>query len=279
MTNFSGNQDYWQATDGTRIFYQSWLPQKSNNKVIIIVHGLGEHSGRYQHVAEFFTAEGFTLFAADLRGHGRSGGRRGHVQSFTEYRTDLQQFFQKVLAENPGQKYYLLGHSLGGLISLNFALHHPTGISGVMVSSPGLKFKMKIPKIKEILAEQLSRYWPTLTLSNGINPLHLSHDPEVIARYIQDPLNHDRASARFFTEFVGAIDYTQQHAAEFQPPLLMLPAGADELVDPAGSQRFFNNVAHHDKKLIVYPDLFHEIFNEADHLRVLAEILAWLEKH
>jgi alpha-beta hydrolase superfamily lysophospholipase len=279
MANYSGNPDYLKAADGTRLFYQSWLPKKSNNKVLAIVHGLGEHSGRYQHLADYFATEGFTLYALDLRGHGHSGGQRGHIQNFAEYRTDLEQFFQKIQAENTGKKCFLFGHSLGGLITLDFALHHPAGIAGVIVSSPGLQFKMEIPKIKQTLARQLSRIWPSLALSNGINPTQLSHDPAVVSGYIQDPLNHDRASARFFTEFVATMARTLRHAAEFQPPLLILPAGADEIVAPAGSQLFYDRVQNNDKQLIIYDGFYHEIVNEPDHRRVFADVRTWIEKH
>lgn len=279
MEKVENKQEYGQTADGTRLFYQSWRPEEPNNKVLIIVHGLGEHSGRYTHLANYFANAGYTLYALDHRGHGLSGGRRGHIENFGEYRADLRWFFQKVQTDTPGKKYYFVGHSLGGLMTLNFTLKHPEGIDGVVVSSSGLQFKMKVPKIKQSLARLLSRYWPTLTMANGIDPKLLTHDPAIVSSYAPDPLTHNRASARFFTEFVDTMEQTLREAPNFKPPLLIMHGGADEIVAPEGSRKFFERVRHDEKKLIIYDGFYHEIFNETDHLRVFEDVKAWLAKH
>lgn len=279
MGNYQAESNFLKASDGIQIYWQGWFPQTPNSKTLVIAHGLGEHSGRYKNLVDYFVPLGYTIFAADHRGHGRSGGRRGHINRFQEYYEDLHRVVQHVQKHQPNSQLYLIGHSLGGLIAIHYALNYPETLHGLIVSSPALQLKMKIPAVKAALGKWLSAIWPTLAMANGIDINDLSHDTDNVEQYRTDPLVHNRASTRYFTEFLDAMDAALAGAGNLKLPLLMLQAGADPIIDPAGSQDFFNRVTLSDKELIIYDDFYHEIFNEVDRQRVLTDLEKWLEQH
>ncbi len=268
--------------DGTKLFFRHFPAEPETRAGMVIVHGLCEHSGRYRRLARRLSQKGISVTAFDNRGHGLSGGKRGHVSRFSDYILDLSEVLGKCRGElSENTPLLLLGHSLGGLIVLNFAQQYPELISAVTASSPALATAEEIPRAKAVPGKIMSAIWPSLTFDNGLVPQHLSHDESVVQDYINDPLVHRRVSARLFTEMTDAMTTTFRNAALINLPVLMQVAGADRLVDPEGSREFFNRVAAEDKTLHYYEGMFHEIYNEEQdrRQRVINDLEDWLLKH
>lgn len=269
------------GADGVKIFYRHY-PAESERARMVIAHGLGEHSGRYGNVVNPMLAEGISVWALDHRGHGRSGGKRGHVLNFSQYLSDLQALVE--MARDglpPGRPCILFGHSMGGLIGLYFAQRFPALIDGVIASSPALGMILEVPGFKKVLGTVMSSLWPGLTMGNELDATKISHDPDVVRAYQNDPLVHDRVSARFFTELLAAMETVQQQAPTLKIPLLLQVAGDDHLVNYRSSVEFFEKLELADKTLHVYAGLYHEIYNEAAGQRgqVLADLSRWLNDH
>jgi alpha-beta hydrolase superfamily lysophospholipase len=269
------------ADNGTPVFYRH-RPAETERARLVLAHGLGEHSGRYAHVIDRLAAQGISVWAMDHQGHGQSGGNRGHIDRFDQYLKDLKQMIDMAKNSAPeGMKCFLLGHSMGGLMVLRFSEVFPDAVDGVIASSPGLAPAMKIPVIKGGAAKLISNLWPTLTFDNELDTSYLSHDPAIVQAYINDPLVNRRISARWFTEFLSAMDAANSDAAAINIPTLMQVAGSDRLVDPQRSKNFFESLTTKDKSLFFYDDLYHEIYNELGQNRekVLNDLIKWLENH
>ena len=261
-----------KSSDGLSLFSRSWLPDSSPLATLAIVHGLGEHSERYNHVGDYFAKRGYAVFAIDLRGHGRSEGRRGHINHFDEYLDDAQSLVDYTQSQAPNLPLFLLGHSMGGLIALTYALKRPQGLAAVIASGPGLRMRMEVPAWKITLGKAMSSVFPSLSMPNGIDPNHISRDPKIVAAYISDPLNHDKVTARWYTEFVNAGEWALQNADKLSIPALILQGGDDPIVDPGGAKAFFDGIRHNNKRHIEYPGLYHEILNEPEKLNVMDDI-------
>jgi len=264
-------------TGSARLYFQSWLP-KNVRHVMVVAHGLGEHGGRYGNIVDHFVPRGYAVFAADHRGHGRSSGIRGHVGSFLQYRDDLHVFVQKVRQETGAKKVILVGHSMGGLISLSYGLRYPEDLSCLVISSPGLRTYKPPPRIKAKLGKVLAHVTPTVLMSNELDPTHVSRDPSVVKKYVEDPLVHDRVSPRFFVEFLKEGERVVREAPWLLVPLLLLQAGDDRLVSADASREFFAQVGSKKKELKIYEGYYHEIFNEPEKERVFSDMEAWLAK-
>ena len=281
MAGFNESTGSFNTQDHLKIFYRKYQANPERARMVI-AHGLGEHSGRYGNVVERLLPKGITLWALDHRGHGQSDGSRGHILAFDQYINDLQTMIELSKRELPeGMKCFLLGHSMGGLIVLNFALQHPGMIDGVIVSSPVLGIKVKVPVIKRALGKFMSSIWPGMTLGNEVDASKISHDEAVVRAYENDPLVHDRVSARWFTEFLSAMEEVNRLCSKLQIPILMQVGGDDELVDTDASKTFFENLTLEDKTLYLYDGLYHEIYNEPEDQRdrVLTDLETWLETH
>jgi alpha-beta hydrolase superfamily lysophospholipase len=221
----------FEADDNLTIFYRH---RPADNEVarMVIAHGLGEHSGRYTHVIDVIVNLGISVWAIDHRGHGQSEGKRGHIESIDQYLVDLQKLINIAKTDMPAEmKFFLLGHSMGGLIVLNSVEKYPEIADGVIASSPGLGSGMKVPLIKGTAAKILSRLWPALTFDNELDSSFLSHDKQVVKAYDNDPLVHRNITARWFTEFFNAMEQTKSDASKITMPVLMQVAGDDRLFD------------------------------------------------
>ncbi len=261
---------------GLELYAQTWAADQTRAH-IVIVHGLGEHSGRYRNYVDYFVPRGYTLHGADLRGHGRSGGERGHVDRFDYYLDDLDRQVARIRSTDPTTPLFVFGHSLGSLIALKYGLDQPAALSGVIVTGTALRDALAMPKWKRSLANVLSSVMPSLKMDNGVLTKHLSQDPAVIAAYDADPLVHHWGTPRLATEADKVRAELYRRAREWSVPLLMLHGGADRVCLPVGARAFAQQVPASLVKYREFDGLFHEIHNERERAMVFVEIETWLE--
>lgn len=246
---------------------------------VVILHGYAEHSGRYAGLIAALDEAGYESHLLDLRGHGHSEGVRGYVPRFDDYFEDVDLFVAKVREDRvPGLPLILLGHSLGGLISLGYVLRHPGAFHALAVSSPFLHPAMEVPALKAGLAVVASLLVPTYLTSSEIDSRGLSHDPAVVADYDQDPLVFKTFNPHWFFEVRRVQEEVLERAGEIRLPTLFLLGGSDPIADPGRSRAVFERLGSLDKSLEVYPGLFHEVFNEVDRARVVQDLLSWLDE-
>ncbi|NPA91540.1 MAG: alpha/beta hydrolase [Chloroflexi bacterium] len=266
------------ATGGIPLFTQAWLPEEEPKAGLVIVHGFGEHSGRYGNVVEFLVPRKYAIYTFDLRGHGRSPGPRGHVDRWDDYVEDVNAFLRHVRERLGPQPLFLFGHSMGGLIALDYALRHPEGLNGVIASGPVLA-QPGVSPLLLMASRALSKVLPRTTFDTHLDATALSRDPEVVRAYQEDPLVHSLATARLGTELNNAIQRVHERASEWRLPLLILHGRADRLAPVEGSRAFIQNVPVEDKTLIEYPDGYHEPHNDIQKAVVLRDLEKWLDVH
>jgi alpha-beta hydrolase superfamily lysophospholipase len=252
------------------------MPPRKPKALLVIAHGIGEHSGRYADVADYFTKRDLAVWACDHRGHGKSNGKRGHIDNFDDYLADLGQMIRIAKDHYPGIKTFLMGQSLGGLIATFYAEKHSRELDGLIASGPALREKMKISPVKAFMGRTLSSIMPSFSTSTGLDPNLLSHDQEVVKKYVEDPLVHKVATARWFTEYRRAQEETMRLADKLTLPCLIIQGGADEIVDPAVATELYRKVKSSDKTLKVYDGFYHESLNEVGKESVLGDISTWL---
>jgi alpha-beta hydrolase superfamily lysophospholipase len=264
------------SADGTKIAYRAW-PKPGARTSFAVVHGLGEHSGRYEEFAEGMARHGMATFAVDLRGHGKSAGQRGHVDSWSQWTDDVSAFVGHVEAETEGE-VVPVGHSFGGATMLSTVLAGKLPKSRrFIVSSPALKVKVAVPAWKIALGKATSKLVPKLALNNEVDPRLVSRIPEVVEAYRTDPLVHSKISSRLYTEWQAATRYILEHAGEIKIPFLILAGTADGLIDPAGSEEL-NRKSAAKSELKLFQGRFHEPFNDLGNEEVFGVIAGWLKK-
>lgn len=266
---------------GIRLFFRDSRVENERAGVLI-VHGVAEHSGRYARLTQELADIGIRTFAYDHRGHGMSSGKRVHISRFGEYLDDLEQMIEKSRNALPAQKpLFILGHSMGGLIALNYAQNGGAKVDGLIVSSPGLAIAVKPPVIKEVAVKTISRLFPGLSFDNELDSRLLSHDPEIVEAYNNDPLVHRKITARWAVEYIHTAEQTCTRPDCIELPVLMQVAGDDRIVSPEASRIFFEGVSSGDKTLHFYDSLYHEIYNEAEDSRaqVINDLKTWINKH
>ena len=267
------------ARGTSRLYRQSWLPDGPSRAAILLAHGLGEHSGRYEHLAAHCTARGFAVHAVDHYGHGRSEGLRGHVERFSVYVDGLRSLRDDVRGQHSDLPLFLLGHSMGGLIAATFLGEDQASFRGCVLSGPALRSDAEPSKLAMALVRLISWLAPTAPLI-GLDPSGVSRDPAVVKAYVNDPLvHHGKATARLIAELSSTMRATLAAAPAIGLPLLVMHGDADILTSPAGSQALCDAATSADKTLKVYPGLYHEIFNEPERDEVLGDMSAWLEAH
>ena len=260
---------------GRRIFWQSWTPDGDVRAVIVLVHGASEHSGRYGYVAEMLVADGYAVHALDHRGHGRSGGPRALIDRLSNAVADVDQLVLEARARHRGVPVDMLGHSMGGLIAVSYALKHQDRLAGLILSAP-LAALAAAPAPLRVLARALSVLAPSLPLV-AIDASLVSRDPEVVRDYESDPLNHHgKLPARTVAELSLAINRFPDAVGAITVPTLILYGTADRLCPPAGSIMLGERIGAVDITVKSYPGLFHEILNEPERDEVLTDIRGWL---
>jgi acylglycerol lipase len=270
----------FRASGGLELFWVRWPSSVDSDRhtrgSVVLVHGLGEHCDAYPRVLNRLLPAGFTIYAFDLRGHGRSPGKRGHIASWDDYRQDLRAFVSFVQGRAPGPRLFLLGHSLGGVIALDYAMRYPEGLRGVVVISPALG-EVGISPAKRALARVLSRLWPTFSLATGLDTTALSREPKVVAAYERDPLVHDRGTARLGSELMTTVKELHARAADLRVPLLIQHGDADRIAKIDGSREFVASAGVPDKELRIYPGGYHQLHNDLCADEVTADLVNWLE--
>ena len=278
MKSFQQASGYFKNHRGLLLFYQAWRVA-TPKAILIFVHGLGEHSGRYQNPVHFFTNHGYTCYGYDHQGHGRSEGQRTYAPSFRSLVKDLKLFIQFVAQHEKNKEIFVIGHSLGGQVVINYgATTAGREVRGLILSSPNCRV-VDLPKIKEKIVKFLTWMAPRLPIPNELDPRDLSRDPLVVRAYLEDPLVVRTITVRLAAELLTNQEKMDTLAAQIGVPTLLLHAGSDKICDPKGTERCYERIATKDKKLVIYPGLYHEIFNEFERDQVFHEMLAWMGRH
>jgi len=267
----------WKAHDNLDIFAQVWEPTMPQLKAVVcLVHGLGEHTSRYAHVAEALGKQGFALFGADLRGHGRSGGARGHIASIEDFIQDIDLSLAQARIRYPGLPIILYGHSLGGIQVLYYGLTRKPDVKGVSATSSGLHTALEKQYLKVLMAKILGALIPNTSIASGLDPKSISRDEKVVQAYINDPLVHDKISLGFGKIMVGVTSWTLAHADEFTLPLLLLHGKADLLAFPSSSTEFAASLKE-KCTLVLWDDAYHELHNEFEKEEVFKTMTLWMD--
>jgi alpha-beta hydrolase superfamily lysophospholipase len=265
------------TVDGLSIYAQYWEPETETRAVLLVVHGAGEHSGRYDRLAEYCATRGYAVAALDHPGHGRSEGQRVHVRRFADFLGALERFHERVSADFPGVPKFLLGHSLGGLISSHYLRGHQPDFVGCILSGPAIKTDIEPGVVQTWLIRTLSLVYPTAGVLQ-LDASGVSRDKAEVERYLNDPLVYNgKLTARLVSELFGAMEEIHSGAADIHLPLLLLHGGEDAMASPEGSQLLHDRVSSEDKLLKIYPGLYHEIFNEPEHPEIFRELLDWCD--
>ena len=276
METFEWN---WKTSDGLQMYSKSWAPKGRPKATVCLVHGHGEHIGRYAHVAAALTEKGYALLGFDLRGHGKSAGPRGHTPSYEALMNDLAAFFDQVEARYPDLPRFLYGHSLGGILAISYALRRKPQLAGVISTAAGLRTALEEQKFKVMMARVLGALIPTMTIASGLDPSTLSRDPAVVQAYVTDPLVHDKMTLGFGKTMLSAIPWVFEHANEFPLPLLIMHGTKDMLGYPRGSQEFASLAPKEMCTLKMWEGFYHEIHNEPEKAEVFKVMTDWLAAH
>jgi acylglycerol lipase len=276
MDRIEGN---FKGMRNVNIYYQAWLPEGKVKAVILVVHGLGEHCGRYMNVVNHFVPLGYAVYGLDHIGHGKSEGRREFVERFEDFTDTLTIYYKMVKEWQRNEPIFLLGHSMGGLIASYYLLDRQANFKGAVISAPSIKVSDNISRATIIMGKILSVLAPKLGLL-ALDANAISRDPQVVTAYVNDPLVfHGKTPARLAAELLKAMQRITAEVDKITLPFIALQGGQDKLVDPAGAQMLYGRSGSKDKTLKVYEGLYHEVFNEPERGRVLKDVETWLEAH
>ncbi len=272
-------EGFFKGVRDATIYYQAWLPDSEPRAVLLIVHGLGEHSGRYQNVVDQFVPRGFAAYSLDHFGHGKSEGRREIVLRFEDYTSTLQIYYKMVAGWQPGKPIFLLGHSMGGLIAVLYLIDHQADFKGAVISAPAIAAGESVTPVTLAMSKFLSRFAPGTGLL-ALDAKLISRDPQVVSAYVNDPLVfHGKTPARLAAEMLKGMMRANAELGKISLPFIVVQGGDDKLVDPRGAQMLYDRASSVDKTIKVYPGFYHEVFTEPERAQVLGEVGAWVEKH
>lgn len=267
-----------ESKDGITFYIRNWEPEGKAKAVVALVHGHGEHVGRYENVASALTNAGYILAGYDSRGHGKSTGPRGHIPSYDTLMDDIAAFIAMLGEKYSGQPIFLYGHSMGGNEVINYALRRHPKIAGVIATGPWLKLAFEPPAIKVALGKFMNNIAPSFIQPSGLDTKGLSHDAEVVRLYDNDPLGHDKVSARLFVSMYESGLWALDHASELALPLLLMHGGADPITSAEASRQFAGKTGS-KVTLRIWDGLYHEIHNEPEQAEVFKVMVEWLDKH
>lgn len=271
-------EDKFYGSCNTILYMQGWLPEGKPSASVVLVHGIGEHSGRYAVLASAMAQKGLAVYGFDQRGHGQSEGRRGHVGRWTEYLDDLGLFLGRI--KMPGIPLFVMGHSMGALVVLDYLIQRSTsGLAGAIISAPPLQPAGVARPYLVLAARILSCLWPVFLLRLGLKAEDLSRDSDVEGDYRRDPLVFGKVTARWGSEILSAISRVRKESCLISIPLMMIHGEEDRINLPAGTRELAERTGSADKTVIIYPGTYHEPHNDLNHAAVAADIGAWLERH
>jgi alpha-beta hydrolase superfamily lysophospholipase len=263
--------------DGLQLYGQSWEPDEKPKAVVCLLHGFKEHSSRYSHLAKALVNNAYSMFAIDLRGHGKSQGRRGDTPSYNALLDDIDQLYKTAEERYPDTPCYLYGHSLGGNIALNYIFSPRRKPAGAIISGPWLRLSFEPPAARVTLARIMNGIWPTFSQPVGLETAALSRDTQIVNAYENDPLVHDQISARMYLEIHMAGLRALDHAAKLSVPILLMHGSADRICSPDASGEFAAS-AGELCTFKLWDGFYHEIHNEPEKDEVFAYLLAWLDQ-
>jgi acylglycerol lipase len=262
------------ASDGIKLFIRDYSLQNSN-KVILIIHGLGEHSGRYLKLIQDFNDKNISVFTIDIRGHGKSEGKRGHSPFYQQLMNDIQCFIEHVTKKIPDQKYFLYGHSFGGNLVINYSFQENKKINGIIATSPLIKPSIAPSRIVLFMGKLFKKIVPSLILSNGININEISRNMQVINDYINDPLIHNKVSVQLGLDIISSGIYALENSQYITVPMIVFHGKNDGLTSYSASQKLVQNSGP-NIKFIGFDDAYHEIHNEPEKVELLRNIFNWI---
>ncbi len=269
-------EGFFKGIRGTRIYFQSWLPEGEPKALLLIVHGLAEHSGRYINVVNHFVPLGYAVHGFDHPGHGKSDGIRVYVERFEDYTDTIKIYFDRI---RPGKPVFLVGHSMGGLIGGVYLLDHQRELTGAILSGPAVKIPDNITPTTVVVGKIFSALLPKFGLL-GLEAEGICRDPAVVQAYISDPLVHKgKTTARLAAEMLKAMQHISAQASKITLPIMIVQGSADRLVDPAGARMLYDTVSSAEKEIRIYEGFYHEVFNEPEQERVLRDVERWIEAH
>ncbi|MFG1934194.1 alpha/beta hydrolase [Mycobacterium sp. NPDC048908] len=267
----------FDGVGGVRIVYDVWTPDVEPTGVVVLAHGYAEHARRYDHVAQRFGEPGLLTYALDHRGHGRSGGKRVYLRDMSEYTADFHTLVGIAAADHPGLKRIVLGHSMGGGIVFAYGVEHPQDYAAMVLSGPAVDASDAVSPVMVFAAKLLGRIAPGLPVEQ-LPTDAVSRDPEVVAAYNADPMvHHGKLPAGIGRALIGVGETMPQRAGALTAPLLVVHGEQDKLIPVEGSKRLVECVGSADVHLKVYPELYHEVFNEPERAVVLDDVTSWIE--
>jgi len=266
-----------KSADG-KVFYAGW-ETSSPNAVIVLVHGLGGYSGRFFELGPFLAGKGLQVYAIELKGFGGSPSEKGHIGNFKTYTEELKTLVKLAKNKTPGKKVFVFGESMGGLITLDFSMHHRDMIDGIILVSPALKDRLPIPTRKKIAIFLTSIFNPRRRFNAEFNAEMFTRDPAMAKKINEDPMEVRSLSAKFFLSIMKALIYVNMNPKRIKLPLLMLLAGKDKMVSSEAAGKFFRKVSSKDKELKSYSDMYHALYVDKGREKVFDDIVDWIEKH
>ncbi len=266
----------WRTRDGINIFAKIWKPESEAQAVICLVHGMGEHCSRYQHLADYYTKKGYAIIANDHRGHGKSDGKRGHCPNYSVFMDEISRLLEEAESRFPEKPVYLYGHSLGGNLVLNYLLKHKPKIQGVVATSPWIRLAFAPPAFMIMLGKVARKIAPSFSQSSNLDTKHLSHDQQVIDKYINDPLIHDKISSEMGMAVMDAGEWLLSSQSKVDIPLLLMHGTGDQITSSDATVEFSKLVSG-DVTLKLWDGLYHEMHNEVNPTQLFDFTQQWLE--
>lgn len=265
------------SSKGMELYQSSCTKSDHPQKACVVIHGQGEHSGRYLHFPHYLMQSVDAIYYIDLRGHGRSEGTRGHIDSFKEFTDDVSLWIKNSIK---AKELHLFAHSMGGLIGLDLLFSHPEiSFSSATISAPLLDFKIKFPLVKVLGASLLSRAWANLQMDTGLNLDLLSHDPEVKIAVEKDGLCHSKGTPRLYTELKAAMERVRNLDKKIKTPLMMVVPMEDQIVSPQATLEFYERLKQENKSCVQFENFYHESFNELEKEKAFKELNQWIYKN
>jgi alpha-beta hydrolase superfamily lysophospholipase len=273
------SEGYFRGKDDFELYFQAWTPAKPV-ATLVITHGLGEHTDCYQRLVDGLSDQNVQMIAWDMRGHGRSEGKRGVVRRLSDYSADQVMFIEFIRNEISKRPIGMVSHSLGGLVTLNTLIRNPElDIKCAVLSSPLLGVQVEVPELKKIGAKYLAEYLPSLTMWNELDDRILTHEKKILQEFAKDPLRHDRVSPRLYLDMLAYAERIKREGGSVTLPILFQLSGQDKVVSTKASEGFFANVKSKDKELKIYENSYHEIYNDIERDVCFADIKVFLKKH